>query len=158
MWNKNPHSSNCECSQIVDMLQLESRRWLEGERLACRALAKPLQALPLHPHTHIQKHTCVHAHNTHKICFLVSSTGWKPQMPPMPWWSLQTVISSWETNVARVTVLWRSCDASFIFLLSSWLHCGHYGQPSSVCIWFGPSLFCLKQPFTIYYYKNKQLN
>lgn len=48
---QNPHSSNCECSQIVVMLRLESRRWLEGERFACRALAAQLKAPHLLPHT-----------------------------------------------------------------------------------------------------------
>lgn len=84
---QNTHSSNRECSQIVDMLQLESRRWLEGERFACRALAIPLEALPLHTH----KHTCTHT-DTHKLCFLVPSTWWKPQMSLMPGWLLQVAL------------------------------------------------------------------
>ncbi len=63
---QNTHSSNRECSQIVDMLQLESRRWLEGERFACRALAIPLEALPLHPHTWTHMHT----HRYPQIVFL----------------------------------------------------------------------------------------
>lgn len=39
------------------------------------------------PPTHMQTHT-----DTHKICFLVPSTWWKPQMSPMPWWLLQMVL------------------------------------------------------------------
>lgn len=103
------------------MLQLESRRWLEGERFACRVLA----VLKRSPSTHTHKH--MHTNRYPQNVSLCPQHYENRRCLQCPDGCCKWSFSSWETNVARVTISWRSCDVSFISLPSTWTY---YRKPS----------------------------
>ena len=96
MWKKISHSSNRVCTQIVDMQQLENRRWLEGVRFACRALA--IEALPP---TSIYTHTHTHTHSYTRNMSLIALDMMKTtDASPAQMTAGKVHSQSWETNVA----------------------------------------------------------
>lgn len=100
------------------MLQLESRRWLEGEWFACRVLA----VLKRSPSTHTHKH--MHTNRYPQNVSLCPQHYENHRCLQLPDGCCKWSFSSWGTNVARVTISWRSCDVSFISLPSTRTRCG----------------------------------
>ena len=96
--------------QVADMLQLESRRWLEGGGMQSNGITTTSPPPPPPAsRTHRQTRTCT---ATHKTFLPVPSTRRTPQMSAVPDGGCKWSISSWETNVAGVSDSWRSRDAS----------------------------------------------